>query len=107
METQWLENAFSSIICIVVAWRRTFIVGQNDDARWLLQVTVFRVLKQGLPHTAICSNCVQKSIRTMGQFYPDLLFEKCEFCEKWDFEKCEFCENWDFEKCDFWIKCGF
>ena len=54
------------------------------------------------------------------------MFEKCEFCEKWDFEnvnfvkieiselwilwkirlqKCEFCEKWDFIKVNF-VKIG-
>ena len=48
-----------------------------------------------------------------------MMFEKCEFCEKWDFEnvnfvknetlkmckmtllKCEFCEKWDIENVNF------
>ena len=39
------------------------------------------------------------------------MFEKCEFCEKWDFENvnivkneiqlCEFCETWDFRYVNF------
>ena len=39
------------------------------------------------------------------------MFEKCEFCEKWDFEnvnfvkmrlwKYDFCEKWDFESVNF------
>ena len=66
---------------------------------------------------------------TLGQistFYPEitknLMFEKCEFYEKWDFEivnfvkndtlkKCEFCKNktlklW-IQNVNFWINCGF
>ena len=42
----------------------------------------------------------------------NLMFEKCEFCEKWNFEnvnfaknpkndKCKFCEKWDFENVNF------
>ena len=29
------------------------------------------------------------------------MFEKCEFCGKWDLEKCEFCEKRDFENVNF------
>ena len=65
-------------------------------------------------------------------FYPEipliLIFQKCEFYEKWDFrnmnfekieifimwilwkmrfQKGEFCKNWDFQCVNFWIKCRF
>jgi len=45
---------------------------------------------------------------TLGQkptFCPEitknLMFEKCEFCEKMRLWKCEFCEKWAFENVNF------
>ena len=47
-------------------------------------------------------------IYTLGQkptFYPEitknLMFEKCEFCEKWDFQIVNFVQKWGLEIVNF------
>ena len=102
---------------ILVTRRRPFF------ETWLAFLcAAFSVSAKSMGHTTVVKH-------TLGQkttFYPEitknLMFEKCEFCEKWEFEivnfvknevlkmwilwkmrfwKCDFCEKWDFEIVNF------
>jgi len=101
-ELLWLPPTFSKLMKLL-KWQCSAFL-KTVCNKW-----VCKIIKH---HTTTNCFSMNSEVHTGAKIYPkitkNLMFEKCEFCVKWDFENvnfvekmriwnCEFCEKWDSE----------
>ena len=110
------KNLFFNIIENLIFFSQTFLLTAVGSIPFYFDIKNFAPKMQVTLTTMLVVATLSNSIRSVSQyevlqkptFYPEitknLMFEKCEFCEKWVFENVNFVnfvKKWDFEIVNF------